>query len=611
MLVLSVTAVTVTLSDRASAAVNSDTLQVTDGKVTASDDTITVEGTVDSDSPDTVTFRIVDSDGNRDFVKKSASDTGTSFTSTSFTAEIDLKNDLKESLSEGEVTIYVDHRDGYISSDDSTTFTVDDTDPEADIDSVPEPTSAPTVTGNITDENPDTVSVAIRNSTTDDYYKSDGSTSSSKQWLDASVSSGDWSYDTSKLGLADGEYEVYVKATDKAGTSVSFFDGPTYTHLEESFTLDTTTPSVNDVWVTDTTDGDGTVVVGDTVTVTANVTDETSGVDAVTVDAADLGGGSSLSLAPASGTNYSAEFTVSDPEVGEGTQTLTVTATDNHGQSSTDDSGSIDLETSIGSVGDLTIHQDFIGIVSDENTSVRVTASGINDTQGNTIVSEDTTLTVGDHRYDVTVSNGGFERTINPEDISNATATGEVSVELAPAGSGPYSDTVELVHDANNLQEGYQIEGTPMDAERVLLQHTDSEMTYDPTTDSFDYDPDLTTAGSAYYIHGINDTARAGYVFSDSSEARTRHLHEGYNLVTATPDPTNRSELTVPQELGSISVGNNDEVYVPKDVASPVSNPNNVTYTELSGNMEAYQGYYIYIDAGEEYGVITDEQYDP
>ncbi|WP_151148251.1 hypothetical protein [Haloarcula sp. CBA1131] len=602
-----------TFSDSASAAVNDGTLSITED-VAAPDGTIEITGSVDSGSPTTVTFLIEDANGNRDYISKSDSGPDTTVGSDSFTTEIDLSN-LDTALDRGTATVKVDHRDGYIESDDSTTFTIDDTAPTVELDSISEPTSDPIVEGTVSDKHLDKVEVAIRDSN-DNYYDGTDFSSSSPNWRDAQVSSGDWSYDTSQINnLNDGDYRVYVRSTDKAGNTASYFDGPDYSNLKQPFTLDTTDPqfnnnNINKVSVTDETDGDGKVEVGDTVIVSADVTDATSGIDTVTVDAADLGGDSSLSLSLDSGSTYKEKFTVSDPDVGDGSVSLTVAAKDNHGNTATE-SDSIDLVTDIDSVSSLTIHQDFIGIVKDENTTVRVTADGITDPQGNAIVDKDTTLRVGGHNYDVSVSSGSIDTEINPEEISNSQSTGDVTVELTAADSGSDTDTVTLVDEANNLKEGYQIEGTPMDAESVDLQYTNSQMRYDPTDDSWNTNPDLKTAGSAYYIHGINNSARIGYTFSDSTEERTRHLYEGYNLVTATPDLNDRSTISESNELGSISLGTNDKVYVSMSATNSISNPDEMDFEVLSSDMAAYQGYYVYIDSGEEYGVIKDEQYDP
>ncbi|EMA31521.1 MULTISPECIES: hypothetical protein [Haloarcula] len=613
ILILSFTTVTVTFSDSASAAVSDSTLNITED-VAAPDGTVEITGNLDSDSSTTVTFLIEDASGNSDYISKSDSESDTLVDSGSFTTEIDLSS-LDTTLDEGTATVKVDHRDGYIEPDDSTTFAVDDTAPTVELDSISEPTSAPTVEGTARDKHLDKVEVAIRDSN-DNYYDGSDFSSASPDWRDAQVSSGDWSYDMSQVNnLNDGEYRIYVRATDKASNTASYFDGPDYSDLKQSFTLDTTDPqfnsnNINKVSVIDQTDGDGEVQVGDTVSVSADVTDATSGIDTVTVDASNLGESSSLSLSLDSGSTYKEKFTVSDPDVGDGSVSLTVSAKDDHGNTATE-SNSIDLVTDIASVSSLTIHQNFIGIVKDENTTVRVTADGIADPRGNAIVDKDTTLRVGGHNYDVPVSSGSIDTRINPEQISNSQRTGDVTVELTAADSGSATDTVTLVDEANNLKEGYQIEGTPMDAESVDLQYTNSQLHYDPTDDSWDSNPDLKTAGSAYYIHGINNSARIGYTFSDSSGEHTRHLYEGYNLVTATPDLNDGSTISESNELGSISLGTSDNVYVSKSTTDSASSPNNMEFKELSSGMTAYQGYYIYIDSGEKYGVIKDEQYDP
>jgi len=618
LLVLSVTVGAVALSGSAGAAVNSGTVEVTED-VVSSDDTITVTGDLDSTSGDTVAFRLVGPDGNQDFVSKSDGDDGgaTTVTSSLFSAEISLTNDVDGSqFGDGEVTVFVDHRDGYIESDDSATVRLDDTAPAVDVDDVSEPTSAPTIEGNVSDENLDTVEIAIRDSS-DDYYddESSGFDSESRVWLSVDeTSSGEWRYDTTSLDLSDGDYRVYVRASDTAGNTRSYFDGPNPGDLKESFTLDTTDPTINSVSVTDETDGDGDVQVGDTVSVSADVSETTSGVESVTVNASALGGDSSLTLLADSADTYEGEFTVSDPNVSDGSQSLPVTATDTNGNTKEDSSGSITLVTAVGSVSNLTVHQEFIGIVQDEQQTVRVTADSVTDPRGNTIENKEVTLSVGDHSYDVDVDGGSIDQGIDPEAISNTHSTGVVTVELAGVESETAPSTVELVHETDGLDEGYQIRGTPMDAEEISYQYVDRVTTYNTSNSDWEV-PSAEQAGSAYYVSGKNDSARIGYTFSATSDGSARHLVEGYNLVTATPDLNDGGPISLTEELDGITFGSDDVYFTDvSELSDPEESTSGSEFTTADSTTEdvsEYKGFYVYVDSGEKWGVITETGYDP
>ncbi|WP_324664514.1 hypothetical protein [Haloarcula sediminis] len=561
-------------------------------------------------------FEFEDSDGNRDIVVRNV---GTN--EGDFSVDIDLGN-LGTELAAGEVTVRADQGAGFVEAEATTTFEVDTDSPTVEVTgpSSAEQTAAPTITGTVSDQTIDSdigsVSVAIRNS--DDKYYDGSSWSPDRQWLTADVSDdGTWSYDTSSLDIPDDAYTVYVKATDGVGNTHSYFDGPGSSSLQVSYTLDTETPSVSNPGAAAVGDGDKTVQPGDSVRVTADVSDSPAGVDTVTADASDLGGPTSLELTEESDGTYAGSFTISDPEVGDGPVTLPVTATDTHGQTSDPvDTPALTLETTIASVEQLTLHQNVVGTVADQNSSIRVTASGVRDEQGNLVAggsakSETATLVVGSTQYEVTVTDGAVDARIDPTQIPDGTDTGTVTVELAEADDSSATDSVRLMHEVRDLDSGYQIVGTPMDAETVVTQYTDSELTYEPTNSSW-IGADMNQAGSTYYVSGINDSARIGYVFSDDAESHTRQLHEGYNLVTPTIDLNDGSSITFSSELGSISLVSMDQLYRPESGQGTTA-PENLTFATLSSDddISSYQGYYVYVEAGEKWGVITDESYAP
>jgi hypothetical protein len=141
----------------------------------------------------------------------------------------------------------------------------------------------------------------------------------------------DATFSVSNPTASDGTVTLTAEADDGQGFTETAGD---------AITLDTTPPSVTDVLVTEQ-NGDDLVTTGDVVYVSANVTDATSTVGAVTVDASSLGGSSSVSLSK-DGTEYNGTVTVG--KATEGVQTLTVEARDSQQQTGTG-SDSITVDT--------------------------------------------------------------------------------------------------------------------------------------------------------------------------------------------------------------------------------------------------------------------------
>lgn len=620
MVVVAVFAATVTFSASVSAAVNSSTFEVTDDPVT-SDGTITVKGNLDSTGD--VTFLVQDPDDDDiDTVTKNVQNTD-------FSVSIDLSSmSFGDGLDDGKARLSADTGSGFKSAEAQDTFVVDNEYPTVTIDSPDDGanlTGAPTITGTASDDTGlDTVEVSIQRSN-GDYYTGSG-WQTSETWLSTSGTTTDWSYDTDGNGISsDDAFTVNVRATDEAGQTRSYSSGPPTPDantLQAGYTVDTTKPSISGITVTEK-DGDDTVEVGDTVKISATVTDATAGVDTVTANASALGGPDSLTLSHASGDTYFDSFTVSDPSASDGSVSLNVTASDYFGSTRTD-SDSVTLETAIDSVDSLQVHSEFVGVVEDTNTSIRVTADGVRDAQGNLVASggagtETATVEIAGTSYTVDVNDGAVDARIDPTTITDDVSTGSTTVSIAEADAQSDTDSITLVHEADGLDEGYQVEGTPMDTVDVVFQNVSDVTTYDPTATNTKWvSPNENQAGEGYYVYGNDSSARIGYTYEETGQLHSRYLHEGYNLVAATPDLNSGSSVTVDADLGEgVTVSDSDiTVYVRdknEDLTDPSGDADVSAFTTASGSdtLSDYEGYFVYVESGSDIRTVDKEGYDP
>jgi hypothetical protein len=106
----------------------------------------------------------------------------------------------------------------------------------------------------------------------------------------------------------------------------------------------TTPPSISSASLTDSDDGDGLVNGGDSVTITATVSDATTGVASVTADASALDAGTvTLTDENGDGTYERTVSVGSNPT--EGDQTVTITATDGADNTASATTGSLEVDT--------------------------------------------------------------------------------------------------------------------------------------------------------------------------------------------------------------------------------------------------------------------------
>jgi len=479
-------------------------------------------------------------------------------------------------------------------------------------------TTQPIISGSATDDNGiSKVELRIENGNGDTW---DGSSfTSSDTWVAVASPGGtstvDWSYDAYNSGItADAEYTVKARANSTDGTSqTKSFDEVNPDPTEVTYEVDTQAPSLTNVEVTEA-GGDDTASDGDTVEVTADVTDSQSGVASVTVDAAVLGGTSDLTLTDGDGDDtYNATFEVNDPQTGEGDVSLPVTAEDNFDQSRTA-SDQVTLDTSGVDATRISVDHDFVGIV-DDPSSLTVTASGVVDGQGYEVTDGTADITVGDKSYQVSVDDGEISDTIDPTAIDNTSETGVATVSLGTA-----TTTVRLMHEVEGLDEGYQVGGTPMPADNVEVSDGVNDVTtYNPTDKSWGEAAEL-RGGEGYYIDAGTSEARIGYTFDEDAEKKSdsKLLEEGYNLVGASPNMNDDDKIDVTDDLGADLAVDTDAAVTARlpDPNTDIADKKGLdAFNDSSGGTDdanAYEAYWVKIDSTDDYVRTTVEvAYDP
>lgn len=150
--------------------------------------------------------------------------------------------------------------------------------------------------------------------------------------------SGPYTYTATYQGSVDGDYTAtLVRAENSDGVDGASGENGTVT-------VDTPAPTVDNVTLTDATDGDGLVTDGDSVRVETTVLNE-SKITSVTADVSAFGGGS-INLTHKNGSTYVGNATVDGAGVGEdGNQTVTVTATNEYDKTDRNDSDAVFVDT--------------------------------------------------------------------------------------------------------------------------------------------------------------------------------------------------------------------------------------------------------------------------
>ena len=434
--------------------------------------------------------------------------------------------------------VVTDSNGDTVPSDTVRTVSVDTQSPAVGL-SAPEEgaqrTTAPTIAAEAAD-NVSVETVQFRIERNGQNYTGTGWTAN-ESWVNATENGSDWEYNAPN---DNGTYTVVARANDSVGhTTYSTDTQPDSTQPVPggdgviSYTLDPELPTLTNVSVT-TGNNDGVVTVGDEVTISANASDVTSGVDTVTVDASPLGESEQLSLNNTSEDAWNTTFTVSDLTVSDGPHKLTANATDTFGQSATSASNEFTIDTRAATFDTVNITADFIGVV--EDNAIRVNASGIRDDNGNTIDVGTVDISVaGQTPFDsVSVDDGSINTTIDPTELDNGTAAVGDDISVTIDGATGNDDSVQLTHEVRALEEGWAAGSTPMPTEDIVISGGGTVTTYDEsapenwTSVTTEY---MERAGAGYYYNITTETARVGYVFNETKSTYTWELAEGPNLI--------------------------------------------------------------------------------
>ncbi len=210
------------------------------------------------------------------------------------------------------------------------------TTPSLNDNSITQSATTNAVVGTLTAEDPDgdTLSYSLINGNGDD-------------------DNGKFSIDGTELRADDastmpaGDYSVRVEAADgKGGTTENALTVTVVDNLPPQLT----------VTVTDNTDGDGTLAAGDEVQIEADVTDVTD-VDTVIADASAFDAGHQVDLSHDTGTTYKESVTVGQNPT-QGTQSVTVTATDTKDNEASVTGGQLTVDTNPPDITGVTISDD-------------------------------------------------------------------------------------------------------------------------------------------------------------------------------------------------------------------------------------------------------------
>jgi len=252
---------------------------------------------------------------------------------------------------------------------------------------------------------------------------------------------------------------------------------------DSAFTIDGSAPTISGPSISDQTDGNGEVGNGDTVRVTATVSDSASGVASVSVDASAFGAGT-VPLSDAGDGTWDGTFTVgSSGTPTEGDQSVTATATDGVDNSDSATTGTLTVDTtpptfsrtrapSLVPFSDGQYQEFTVTLESDlpEAESVTIT---LDDAQGTTPLQVD----YGSSIFTVNVS----------VDNANAVQNSDTaSYTFSPASDLPAGTTIAV--EASNIVVGDVSDQTG--PYTVTVDRTDGT----PVSDSFDVAYDSGTA---------------------------------------------------------------------------------------------------------------------
>jgi hypothetical protein len=266
-----------------------------------------------------------------------------------------------------------------------------------------------------------------------------------------------------------------------------------------------------------------------------------------------------------------------------------------------DDGPAVGTDTT---ANETTIDAEFIGTVVDEGT-VTVEASGVTD--NGSLVNRGLTVTVGGQPVTTaTAENGSLTAEIDPS-VLDLEPTPNATVGLAGFDVADPA-TVEVVHEAFAVGSGFDLRSVPQGAE-LSAEGVGAVNVWDAAAGTYDTvtDPDFETAADLHrglYVAGSSNDARVGYTFdTTASDPGTVELSTGWNFVGSNFDISATDNLTVEEDLNLVQGDVSELDVFTGDFSQPLG---------PSDTVEAYDGYWVFVDEGDQPVVrnVTDPAYD-
>jgi len=303
---------------------------------------------------------------------------------------------------------------------------------------------------------------------------------------------------------------------------------------------------------------------------------------------------------------------------------------------------SVDPATVSQDGGSVNLTQDFVGVVKDsQNVTLNDTSDATFSFDSESVPGElDGTLVLGingtDYVFENVLDDGAINTSAsgaevdsgkNGTSIANTTPTGDTTITVVGNNSTTAVEdagTIRLVHEVQNIGEGYTLTSLPQPAEVYTTDVSDftswsnANSNYDNSALSADGGSlvdDSEALHKGQYANGESSDARIGYDYDTSGDRVNpgiEELNEGYNLVGSNYDISG-STVKLNTDLSTTrNVPDTRDEYQGNE-SFAVYDP--ISFGEVGGTTQVgnYEAYWVYVDTGEdsETRTIKVPKYDP